>query len=73
MNRHFTDARYYLGRTMNELRRGLRMGAASVRDRLPGREAEEDRMDRVRSVVANGRSRIERVAERAVERGRSIR
>ena len=36
MNRHFTDARYYLGRTVEELRAGVVTAVDRVRVARPG-------------------------------------
>ncbi|SEW28756.1 DUF7553 family protein [Halobacterium jilantaiense] len=71
MNRHFTDAAYYVRRAAEEAATGLRTELQPVEDRarsLTGREAERDPTTRER--VRQRASSAEQEARQAVRRVR---
>jgi len=71
MNKHFSDARYYLGRAASHLKLGLSEELAPVAERLQERlgiEAEEPpepetRAERVRVAATQGFRRVRRARE----------
>ena len=70
MNRHFKDARYYLGRTVFHVRAGLSEQLSPIEARVRkalGREVEEPQASRVETVKAELRELPSRVGSEVRE------
>jgi hypothetical protein len=77
MNKHFEDARYYLGRATEHAKEGLKEELTPVEERfreLTGREEEEEpepkRLDKIQSDLQELEGRAEGEAKKAIRSAR---
>lgn len=68
MNRHFSDARYYLGRAVEHAKAGLLEEFDGVERRVREREAKSEQFGRIRTELRNIESRVEGEGRKVVRR-----